>query len=109
MCLARASRRLAMLAVCAATILATTLFVSPQPASAASPADHVLFWNDVLLRTFRQIPGPPQDGVGLRGHVRPDADLQVLLVLTHPQHLPDAHRPADEQWLLVRAPPRLEL
>jgi len=43
-------------AVCAA---AAMLLATPGPAAAAPPADHVLFWNDVLLRTYRQAGGPP--------------------------------------------------
>jgi hypothetical protein len=29
-----------------------------RPAHAAGPADHVVFWNDVLLDTYRQLTGP---------------------------------------------------
>jgi hypothetical protein len=53
------SRRLCTLAVAAVTILAGAVVSLPRPAYATSPSDHVLFWNGVLRRTFRQIPGPP--------------------------------------------------
>ncbi|MEV6813498.1 hypothetical protein AB0M52_15390, partial [Micromonospora sp. NPDC051296] len=35
------------------------VFVAPQPAAATPPADHVLFWNDVLLRAYREVGGAP--------------------------------------------------
>jgi hypothetical protein len=39
----------------AAAVAATGAVVAaPQPAAANPPADHVLFWNDVLLRVYRQ-------------------------------------------------------
>ncbi|MCZ7419380.1 MULTISPECIES: vanadium-dependent haloperoxidase [unclassified Micromonospora] len=43
-----------------AVSLGTVAAVAPAvPASAAGPADHVLYWNDVLLRTYRQEGGAP--------------------------------------------------
>ena len=43
-----------------AVSLGTVAAVAPSaPASAAGPSDHVLYWNDVLLRTYRQEGGAP--------------------------------------------------
>ncbi|MEJ3746183.1 vanadium-dependent haloperoxidase [Actinomycetes bacterium KLBMP 9797] len=52
-------RRLGALALAAVTAAAGGLLATARPAAAAPPADHVLFWNDVLLRTYRQAGGPP--------------------------------------------------
>jgi membrane-associated phospholipid phosphatase len=51
-------RRLGVLAV---GVLAAGggILAAPSPASAAGPTDHVLYWNDVLLRTYRQVGGAP--------------------------------------------------
>ncbi|MFG3713025.1 vanadium-dependent haloperoxidase [Micromonospora sp. NPDC047730] len=52
-------RRWSALALTAVS-LGTVAAVAPTaPASAAGPADHVLYWNDVLLRTYRQVGGAP--------------------------------------------------
>jgi hypothetical protein len=49
-------------ALAAATVLLTggIQLVPPSTAArAAAPADHVVYWNDVLLQTFREVGGPP--------------------------------------------------
>lgn len=51
-------RRLGVLAALAMTVTSALIAV-PQNAAATSPSDHVLYWNDVLLRTYRQVGGPP--------------------------------------------------
>ncbi|MDG4784194.1 vanadium-dependent haloperoxidase [Micromonospora sp. WMMD961] len=52
-------RRRGATALAALTIGITAVVVPAAPAHAAGPADHVLYWNDVLLRTFRQVGGAP--------------------------------------------------
>ncbi|WP_199511110.1 vanadium-dependent haloperoxidase [Nucisporomicrobium flavum] len=55
-------RRLGALMAAGALSAATLQAVTPAPASAAGPADHVNYWNGVLLQTFRETndigPGP---------------------------------------------------
>ncbi|MGC4895001.1 vanadium-dependent haloperoxidase [Micromonospora sp. DT31] len=52
-------RRLGAAALAAVTIGTAVAAVPATPALAVGPADHVLYWNDVLLRTFRQVGGAP--------------------------------------------------
>jgi hypothetical protein len=54
-------RACAAVTIALVTALASTtaVLVGAQPAAAAGPADHVLYWNDVLLRTYRQVGGAP--------------------------------------------------
>ena len=53
----RMPRRLGALA--GALTVAGALVAVPQPAVATGPADHVVFWNNVLLKTYRQVGGAP--------------------------------------------------
>lgn len=53
------SRRWSAAALTAVTLGATVAAVPSTPAFAAAPADHVLYWNDVLLRAYRQVGGAP--------------------------------------------------
>jgi hypothetical protein len=51
-------RRLGAFVVVIAAVAAALVAV-PRPAAAAGPTDHVLYWNNVLLKTYRQIGGGP--------------------------------------------------
>lgn len=42
-----------------AALVSTAVVLAPAPASAATPPDHVLYWNNVLLRGFRAVGGAP--------------------------------------------------
>ncbi|MFG2055440.1 vanadium-dependent haloperoxidase [Micromonospora sp. NPDC048930] len=53
------SRRWSATALTAVTIGTAVAAVPATPALAAGPADHVLYWNNVLLRTYRQVGGAP--------------------------------------------------
>ncbi|MEV0806947.1 vanadium-dependent haloperoxidase [Micromonospora sp. NPDC050200] len=53
------TRRWSAVALTAVTVGAAVAVVPTTPALAAGPTDHVLYWNDVLLRTFRQVGGAP--------------------------------------------------
>lgn len=54
----RIPTRLGVLAATAVTA-AGALVAIPQPAVAVGAGDHVLFWNNVLLKTYRQVGGAP--------------------------------------------------
>ncbi|MGW5667305.1 vanadium-dependent haloperoxidase [Micromonospora sp. NPDC003776] len=54
------SRRRRSAAALAALTVGTAVAVVPtSPAIAVAPTDHVLYWNDVLIRTFKQVGGAP--------------------------------------------------
>ncbi|MEH0841316.1 vanadium-dependent haloperoxidase [Micromonospora sp. CPCC 205711] len=52
-------RRWSAVALTALTIGTVAAVAPTTPALAVGPTDHVLYWNDVLLRTFRQVGGAP--------------------------------------------------
>ncbi|MFI2646884.1 vanadium-dependent haloperoxidase [Micromonospora fulviviridis] len=52
-------RRWSATALTALTVGTAIAVVPTAPAHAAGPTDHVLYWNDVLIRTFRQVGGSP--------------------------------------------------
>ncbi|MFG1659430.1 vanadium-dependent haloperoxidase [Micromonospora chersina] len=52
-------RRWSAIALTAVTVGTVAAVAPTAPALAAGPTDHVLYWNDVLLRTFRQVGGAP--------------------------------------------------
>jgi len=56
----RKLRRAGVLAVAALTVAGTLQAIAPPTAAlAAGPADHVVFWNNVLLQTYREVGGAP--------------------------------------------------
>lgn len=57
--LSNSSRRWSAVALAALSVGTAAAVVPTAPASAAGPTDHVLYWNDVLLRTYRQVGGAP--------------------------------------------------
>lgn len=52
-------RRVAATMLTAAVLAPAIVFATAHPAVAAPPADHVVYWNNVLLRTYRQVGGAP--------------------------------------------------
>ncbi|BCL14322.1 vanadium-dependent haloperoxidase [Micromonospora sagamiensis] len=57
--LSNSSRRWSAVALAAVSLGTVAAVVPTVPASAVGPTDHVLYWNDVLLRTYRQVGGAP--------------------------------------------------
>ncbi|MEV4481144.1 vanadium-dependent haloperoxidase [Micromonospora coxensis] len=53
------TRRFSAVALTALSVGTVAVVVPATPALAAGPADHVLYWNDVLLRTYREVGGAP--------------------------------------------------
>lgn len=91
----RSPRRLTTILTAAVALVAAMITVPATSAAAVGPADHVLYWNDVLLRTYRQVGGAPgplaRAGAMMHGAIY-DAANSALCAASDAQCLGQAYK-----------------